>query len=189
MPSVNYFFSVIPIFAEGSRFATQYEYSMSSASFSVSTLSPQLLSVLSDNLLTKSKGGSPTECSTAELLGNSKIVGVYFSGHWCGPCRQFTPQLAQMYLQAKKENLPFEVIFCSSDHDEDEFKSYYQESMPWLAIPYQDSKREDLQGRHQVNGIPRLIIFDAATGDIIENQARAGGVDLVRSWLQRTSKL
>ncbi|CAM9401327.1 unnamed protein product, partial [Heterosigma akashiwo] len=22
-----------------------------------------------------------------------KVVAIYFSAHWCGPCRKFTPQL------------------------------------------------------------------------------------------------
>ena len=26
---------------------------------------------------------------------NNDIVGIYFSAHWCGPCRSFTPNLGK----------------------------------------------------------------------------------------------
>lgn len=30
-----------------------------------------------------------------------------------------------------------EVVFCSADHSEPEFKSYFQSMAPWLAIDYE----------------------------------------------------
>lgn len=34
---------------------------------------------------------------TNELLSGKKIIGLYFSAHWCPPCRQFTPVLSTVY--------------------------------------------------------------------------------------------
>ena len=48
-----------------------------------------------DTLLTKD-GAKPT----AEVLGEATAVAIYFSAHWCPPCRGFTPQLAAMYTDA-----------------------------------------------------------------------------------------
>jgi thiol-disulfide isomerase/thioredoxin len=194
LPSTNYYFSVMPLFADASTSdassSNLYQFSMSSQPLNVATISPRMLGEFPDSLMTKTKNGgvsgNPSQASAVELLGSSKVIGVYFSAHWCGPCRQFTPILAQMYNAAKKEALPFEIVFCSADHDNGEFLSYYKE-MPWLAIPYDAEKREWLQGKHKVNGIPRLIIFDAATGEIIESNGRPGGPEVVRAWIQKTN--
>lgn len=63
-----------------------------------------------------------------------KIVGIYFSAHWCPPCRGFTPMLAEFYNKHHKSQ-NFEVIFVSSDQDEESFNQYYAE-MPWLALSF-----------------------------------------------------
>ena len=33
---------------------------------------------------------------TSSLAG-TEVVGLYFSAHWCPPCRGFTPELAKIY--------------------------------------------------------------------------------------------
>jgi len=64
-----------------------------------------------DTLLTKA-GEKPTE----EVLAGKTAVGVYFSAHWCPPCRGFTPQLAQMYTDAFSAK-GMEIVFVSGDKD------------------------------------------------------------------------
>ena len=49
---------------------------------------------------------------TVESL-HGKLVGIYFSAHWCPPCRNFTPQLAQKYADFQNAGHPFEIIFVS----------------------------------------------------------------------------
>ena len=51
---------------------------------------------------------------TAEVL-DGKVVGIYFSAHWCPPCRGFTPKLAEWYtksLQAKVWSCCLCVCVC-----------------------------------------------------------------------------
>ena len=81
---------------------------------------------------------------------------LYFSAHWCGPCRQTTPRLIEEYRGARAP----EVIFVSSDRDESSFNEYAS-TMPWLAVPFSSAARQALQKRFDVKGIPRLVVCDA----------------------------
>ena len=42
------------------------------------------------------KGGQPV--MTDEAVAGGKFVGLYFTAHWCPPCRGFTPKLAEWYI-------------------------------------------------------------------------------------------
>lgn len=101
----------------------------------------------------------------------AEFIGVYFSAHWCGPCRGFTPRLVQSYDQLKSDGKSFEIIFVSSDKDEDAMKEYFKE-MPWLAIPYNDSRKKNLSRLFEVSGIPTLVILEK-TGNVITTSARS----------------
>jgi len=104
-----------------------------------------------------------------------KTLGLYFSAHWCPPCRGFTPNLAAWYAKIKPElGEKFEIIFCSGDQDEASMKSYYKEQCDaggtWLCLPY--SNKDSLDGRFQVQGIPTFIIV-SPDGKIINKSARS----------------
>lgn len=103
--------------------------------------------------------GKEGEVNTAEVL-DGKVVGVYFSAHWCPPCRGFTPRLAQIYEDLKAKGKNFEIVFASSDKSEKEFLEYHAEQ-PWLALPFanRDAKAK-LSKKFKVGGIPTLVILD-----------------------------
>ena len=42
-----------------------------------------------------------TTNSWDQALKGKKAVALYFSAHWCPPCRGFTPELAKWYKQAR----------------------------------------------------------------------------------------
>ncbi|XP_059937303.1 nucleoredoxin isoform X2 [Mesoplodon densirostris] len=73
-------------------------------------------------------------------------VGVYFSAHWCPPCRSLTRVLVESYRKIKEAGQKFEIIFVSADRSEDSFKQYFSE-MPWLAVPYTDEARRSRLNR------------------------------------------
>eukprot|EP01111_Echinosteliopsis_oligospora_P017955 TRINITY_DN7990_c0_g1_i5.p1 TRINITY_DN7990_c0_g1~~TRINITY_DN7990_c0_g1_i5.p1 ORF type:complete len:531 (-),score=188.37 TRINITY_DN7990_c0_g1_i5:28-1620(-) len=107
------------------------------------------------------------QVKVADLKG--KIVGLYFSAHWCPPCRRFTPLFAEVYKKLKAENKSFEVIFVSSDRDEEAFKEYHGE-MPWLALPFSDrDAKTRLSELFDVEGIPQLILLDE-NGEVITTE-------------------
>ena len=53
-----------------------------------------------------------------------QVLMFYFSAHWCGPCKAFTPTLRRWY-QRHAAAQQVEVVFVSNDHDETEFNSYF----------------------------------------------------------------
>ena len=77
-----------------------------------------------------------------QCFGEGKVVGIYFSAHWCPPCRGFTPALAKFYnaVKAGPNGDKFEIVFVSMDRDEKSFDGYFGE-MPWHAIAYDNDKR------------------------------------------------
>jgi len=114
-----------------------------------------LIDLLGDNLQSES---GPVPTTTA--LKDVDAIGIYFSAHWCPPCRGFTPKLAEIYKTMKAAGKKFEIIFASSDRDTAAFDEYFKEQ-PWLAIPYVDrSKKDALSKKFKVQGIPTLVIVD-----------------------------
>ncbi|XP_021093874.1 nucleoredoxin isoform X3 [Heterocephalus glaber] len=73
-------------------------------------------------------------------------VGVYFSAHWCPPCRSLTRVLVESYRKIKEAGQKFEIVFVSADRSEESFKQYFSE-MPWLAVPYTDEARRSRLNR------------------------------------------
>jgi nucleoredoxin len=76
-------------------------------------------------------------------LPSDGALGIYFSAHWCPPCRMFTPELATFYKKFKQSEAGsrLEIVFVSSDKDEESFKEYLKE-MPWPAVPFADRDRK-----------------------------------------------
>lgn len=127
--------------------------------------------LLADNIV--NQVGEKVDWMT--ITGKGKILGLYYSAHWCPPCRGFTPKLAEWYkgMKAKDAGKNFEMIFVSSDSDQAAFDEYYKE-MPWLALKF-DKRQEkaDLSKKHGVRGIPTLVILNAETGAVITSKGRA----------------
>lgn len=99
--------------------------------------------------------------SLASLQEDGTTLGLYFSAHWCPPCKAFTPELAKTYNKIKADGKKFEVIFVSSDRDQASFDEYLSE-MPWYAIPFEARKlKAELSEAFDVSGIPSFQIIDS----------------------------
>jgi nucleoredoxin len=111
--------------------------------------------------------------STSEALAGKKLIGLYFSAHWCPPCRGFTPVLSEFYDTLKEEDADaLEIIFVSSDSDQASFEEYYH-SMPWSAVPFSAADiRQSLGQKHSVRGIPAFIILKASDGSVKDTDGR-----------------
>jgi nucleoredoxin len=130
-------------------------------------------------LLTKLKDleafdGAKIVGGEVEDIKKNEVVGLYFSAHWCGPCRGFTPRLAEFYKELKAAKKAFDIIFVSSDQNEAAFKEYHGE-MPWPALDF-SSQRElktALSNAFGVRGIPSLVLLNPQTGEVITKEGRS----------------
>ncbi|KAA8530621.1 hypothetical protein F0562_005445 [Nyssa sinensis] len=105
-----------------------------------------------------------------------KKLGLYFSGSWCGPCQQFTPELIEVYNELSSKS-DFEIILISADEYVESFNNYFSK-MPWLAVPFSDSEtRNRLNKLFEVDGIPHLVILDEK-GKVLSDE----GVEIVLNY-------
>ncbi|KAL9655787.1 hypothetical protein ABK040_005014 [Willaertia magna] len=96
------------------------------------------------------------------FLKEKKIL-LYFSAHWCPPCRMFTPTLIEMVNTLKEEGHgnKFVVVFISCDEDEEAMIDYMKSTrMPWLALPY-NSVQRGLCAKYDVTAIPSVILLNS----------------------------
>jgi nucleoredoxin len=117
---------------------------------------------------------------------SGKPFALYFSAHWCPPCRGFTPKLAEWYNAGLKDKM--EIIFVSSDKDESSFKSYFGE-MPWQCLPFENREAKAMLSKAcNCEGIPHLAVFNA-DGSLITEDGRAAvtkdpkGESLPEGWM------
>lgn len=118
--------------------------------------------------------GSVFEAADGGAAGvpeDTEVVAVYFSASWCGPCRTFTPKLAEYYVKSLAAGRKIEIVYASMDRDADAFREY-RAKMPWLAIPYGDPRHRGVASHFSVYGIPKLVMIDAATGKTITGDGR-----------------
>ena len=112
--------------------------------------------------LVRLQNGNLVSCYDEELA-SKQIYGLYFSAHWCGPCRKFTPQLVAYYNQIARDHPEFEIIFVSADKSADGMATYMRESgMPWPAIEYSKLANVPALQKYAGKGIPDLVIVDAS---------------------------
>jgi nucleoredoxin len=125
-----------------------------------------LVALLGDKLM-----GKNGEIATGDAFEGKKAIALYFSAHWCPPCRGFTPKLAEWYTKDLKDK-GLEVVFISSDRDEKAFDEYYGEQ-PWLAVPYANREvKARLDKKYKVQGIPSLVLL-SPDGELITKDGRA----------------
>merc|ERR1712154_436168 len=85
----------------------------------------------------------------SEALAEKSIVCLYFSAHWCPPCRGFTPVLKDFYEEAKEQGV--EIIFVSSDEDSNAMMSYMKESHgDWYALEHKSKLKDTLDQKYGV---------------------------------------
>lgn len=104
-----------------------------------------------------------------QTLANKKLIALYFSAFWCGPCRKFTPQLVEYYDRVKAQHPEFEILFVSSDRSLSAMETYMREmKMPWPAIDFGKPAGKESLGKYSGTGIPCLVLVNAR-GEVLSD--------------------
>jgi nucleoredoxin len=107
-------------------------------------------------------------------LADKKLFLIYFSAHWCQPCRLFTPNLVKYYNEASAKHPEFDLIFVSRDKSSFAMETYMREaSMPWPAIDYQKIATKAGIQKFAGQGIPDLVLVDS-TGKVLADSFQGG---------------
>ena len=145
---------------------TNVSSSKATPKFDIPIADDYLIQLLGSKLLTKNAG----EVDTSTALANTRLVALYFSASWCGPCRGFTPLLVEFYNHLKEEVASthgLEIVFVSSDRDEASFQQYY-EKMPFLAMPFSNrALAHHAKQMFGVRGIPSFVVLDSLSGRVV----------------------
>ncbi len=103
---------------------------------------------------------------------SGKIIGVYFTASWCGPCRQFSPILVEAYDNIKANEKPFEIVHVSSDRDEDEMFQYMKDNNTKRpAVEFGSKTEEKLKEKLGNGAVPYLVVLNSK-GEIISTSGR-----------------
>lgn len=139
-----------------------------------------------DNLLVRTQGSTPTVGQDLASLGDSGVVGIYFSAQWNAQCYRFTPVLLKCYEQAKTQGKPLELVLISFDNEKDSFERHLNtlvtsrgEQVAAVAFEHRQLK-QDLSAVFGVQGIPALVLLkpDGATITDRGIEAFTAGADL-----------
>lgn len=148
------------------KLSTLYQATQASARAASALAPPSGETLILDALkskLVRCHEGTTSRADGSELE-KKKFVALYYSAHWCAPCRKFTPQLVEYYKRVRERHPEFEIIFVSSDRSRFGWETYIRETkMPWLAVEY--DQLTDLAGVQKLGGssIPSLLVLDSGS--------------------------
>ena len=127
-----------------------------------------IVSVLKGDLVTSKNG--VLNAFNDQALDKKKLIGLYFSAQWCGPCRKFTPELVEYYNRVAPAHPELEIIFVSSDRSGPAMEAYMRDmQMPWPAVHFDKLATKEPLRAYAGSGIPCLVIIDAATGQVVSD--------------------
>merc|ERR1712061_498213 len=115
------------------------------------------MDVLKSLSLVKADG---TKKPASEVFAGKDFICIYFSAHWCPPCRGFTPVLKDFYEEVEDEGV--EIIFVSCDRSKADMISYMKESHgDWFGVEHGSKLKDELEEKYEVEGIPTLVVLEA----------------------------
>jgi nucleoredoxin len=155
---------------ESRKFNTLYQDQLARqrASMPLPTVTTNAIQPLVKGDLVSWRNGSLSRFDD-EPLEKKKLIALYFSAHWCAPCRAFTPKLVDFYNRVAPQHPEFEIIFVSFDRSQFAMETYMRETnMPWPAIDYPKVASKEAIRKYVGDGIPCLVLLDD-TGKVVSD--------------------
>ncbi|NXW39029.1 NXNL1 protein, partial [Phaetusa simplex] len=134
------------------------------------------------------------EVETERELGRAlenKVLLLYFGSGQCPRCRQFAPILKDFFLHLTDEFYverasQLVLVYVSRDETEEQ-QSAFLRSMPkrWLAVPFGDAFKRDLELRFGVSEVPAVVVLRPDGKVIVGNavdEIRRMGPACFRNW-------
>jgi nucleoredoxin len=110
----------------------------------------------------------------AERLAGVRFFALYFSAGWCGPCREFTPELVDAYGKIRALYPEFEVVLVNRDRSPAAMAEYMRaDRMPWPALAWEAIRGAREINRYAGSGIPCLVLVDER-GNVLADTYRRG---------------
>ena len=122
-----------------------------------------------------------------EVLSIKDFVCIYFGAHWWPPSRGFTNVLKEVYERVNEDDKRFEIVFWSYDGNEAAFDRNYSE-MPWLALPYTDTRNKVFKQQFGVTGIPTLIVLNKS-GEVVTYDGRSDVAYFKDDWVEEWKRI
>ncbi|XP_074423251.1 nucleoredoxin-like protein 1 [Larus michahellis] len=134
------------------------------------------------------------EVETERELGlalENKVLLLYFGSGQCPRCRQFAPILKDFFLRLTDEFYverasQLVLVYVSRDETEEQ-QSAFLRSMPkrWLAVPFGDAFKRDLELRFGVSEVPVVVVLrpdgEVIVGNAVDEIRRVGPA-CFRNW-------
>jgi nucleoredoxin len=150
------------------KFNTLYQDQLARARAAAPPSTGQVSNILADQLkgdlvAWKNETISSLTPFEEEALAKKKLIALYFSAGWCGPCRQFTPQLVEFYNRVAPQHPEFEIVFVSSDRSPGGMGTYMRDmKMPWPAVDFSKLPAKSGLKKYAGEAIPCLVLLDAS---------------------------